>query len=70
MNNNRVTYRKELRSYGSYTYRLTDFSTYQYKINRNRKENQAYFSLTGSPLHETFAIHRCQGLKTQLQNQP
>jgi len=43
INNNRVTYWKELRSYGSYTSRLTDFSTYQYKFNRNPEENHELY---------------------------
>jgi len=43
INSNRVVDWKELRSYGSHTSRLTDFSTYQYKFNRNPEENQEMY---------------------------
>jgi hypothetical protein len=43
INNNRITDWRELHSYGSYTSRLTDFSTYHYKFNRNPEENQELY---------------------------
>jgi len=43
INNNGVTNSRELRSYGSYTSRLTDFSTYQYKCTMNPEENQELY---------------------------